>query len=47
MKDTNDFRAWEKSVLAMNNTVKKHTQEKSVNYHYVVLFALLVVMIYW
>ena len=41
----NDFRACEKSVVAMNNTVKKHTQEKS--YHYVVLFALLVVMIYW
>ena len=35
------------SVVAMNNTVNKHTQEKSVNYHYVVLFALLVVMIYW
>ena len=45
--DTNDFRAGKNSVVAMNNMVKKHIQEKSVNYYYVVLFAILAVMVYW
>ena len=44
--DTNDFRAWENSVISMDN-IKKHIEEKSINCHYVVLFALLAVMVDW